>query len=75
MNWFLEFFFGCSHRRTTFPMNVKRRGAYIVCLNCGKEFAYSWNEMRIQERSSKVGHMAAPVELTESESAEGSDVG
>lgn len=53
--------FGCSHQRTTFPMTPGRRiatppvlgaprsGTYVVCLDCGKEFAYNWNEMRIGE--------------------------
>jgi hypothetical protein len=51
--------FGCSHQRTTFPMTPARRhagppvlgatrvGTYVVCLDCGKEFAYNWNEMHI----------------------------
>jgi len=48
--------FGCSHNRTTFPLTPSRRsklpegarrGTYIVCLDCGKEFDYSWKEMRI----------------------------
>ena len=45
--------FGCSHRRTTFPMTPKRPtarlGAYVTCLDCGKEFAYNWNEMRMEQ--------------------------
>ena len=44
--------FGCSHRRTTFPITPRRpaaRGAYVSCLDCGKEFAYNWNEMRMEE--------------------------
>lgn len=56
MNSLLEIFLGCSHRRTTFPItparNARRqegarRGTYIVCLDCGKEFDYNWKEMRI----------------------------
>lgn len=49
--------FGCWHLHTTFPQSVKwgqRRtraayltGTYVVCLKCGKEFAYDWDEMRI----------------------------
>jgi len=50
---------GCSHQRTTFPITPGRRhagppvlgatrvGTYVVCLDCGKEFAYNWNEMRV----------------------------
>ena len=24
-----------------------RKGTYVVCLDCGKEFDYNWKEMRI----------------------------
>jgi hypothetical protein len=45
--------FGCSHQRTTFPMTPKRPtarlGAYVTCLDCGKEFAYNWSEMRMAQ--------------------------
>src|SRR5260221_14396250 len=53
LNTMLERLFGCSHRRTTFPLTPKRpagrAGAYVTCLDCGKEFAYNWNEMRLEE--------------------------
>jgi hypothetical protein len=49
--------FGCSHLHTTFPQSIKRgqrrtraaylTGTYVVCLKCGREFAYDWDEMRI----------------------------
>jgi hypothetical protein len=51
--------FGCSHQRTTFPLTPGRKnsgyaapgatrsGTYVVCLDCGKEFAYDWEGMRI----------------------------
>jgi hypothetical protein len=58
----LDSLFGCSHRRTTFPITPKgptaRLGAYVTCLDCGKEFAYNWNEMRREEEFAEV---AAPV--------------
>jgi hypothetical protein len=49
----------CSHRRTTFPMTVWRspyassaarfgKRTYVICLDCGKEFSYNWEEMRIE---------------------------
>ena len=52
----LDTFFGCSHARTTFPQtpgrknlasSATRNGTYVVCLDCGKEFAYDWDGMRI----------------------------
>ncbi len=57
----LNTLFGCSHRRTTFPMTPVRRnvafpgpgsarkGPYVVCLDCGKAFAYDWDTMRVGE--------------------------
>lgn len=47
--------FGCSHRRTTFPMTparkngTSRHNTYVTCLDCGKELNYNWEEMRIGE--------------------------
>jgi len=54
LNTLLNALLGCSHRRTTFPITPGRRsglrhGTYVVCLDCGKEFGYNWNEMRIGE--------------------------
>ena len=48
-----ESLFGCSHRRLTRPITpVSKPGVpsgetYVVCLECGKQFAYDWNHMRI----------------------------
>jgi hypothetical protein len=49
--------FGCSHRRTTFPFTPRRKPGricssaemYVVCLDCGTEFAYDWQEMRVRK--------------------------
>ena len=53
----LNAFFGCWHGHYSFPMTVKTgskrnkaaslTGTYVVCLDCGKELPYDWNEMRI----------------------------
>jgi len=64
--------FGCSHQRTTFPITPKRKNAgfsapstranaYVVCLDCGKEFAYDWQAMRIGQP------VAAPVATVEAQ--------
>jgi hypothetical protein len=55
LNSVFDSLFGCSHRRTTFPITPKRPsaarpGAYVSCLDCGKEFAYNWDEMRMEDR-------------------------
>lgn len=55
MSSLLNVLFGCSHRRTTFPLTPARKvgkstgrnATYVVCLDCGKEFDYDWQEMRI----------------------------
>jgi hypothetical protein len=53
-----DLMFSCKHRRTTFPFTpVKRKTAgtqgefpaetYVVCLDCGKQFAYDWETMQL----------------------------
>ncbi len=45
--------FNCSHSRLTRPITpVSKTGmpsgeTYVVCLDCGKQFFYDWNHMRI----------------------------
>lgn len=49
----LNLLFRCSHPRLTRPVTpVSRAGVphgqtYVVCLECGKQFAYDLEEMRI----------------------------
>ena len=59
---FVASLFGCTHHRCTFPMSTrnlqqaKQDGesavakpspkTYVVCLDCGKEFAYDWQRMK-----------------------------
>jgi RNase P subunit RPR2 len=60
LNALLNTLFGCTHSKTTFPFTpgrnlrsvnagTHRHGTYVVCLDCGQEFQYNWNEMRIGE--------------------------
>jgi hypothetical protein len=42
----LNALFACPHGRTTFPMTRASR-TYVVCLDCGREFAYNWANMRV----------------------------
>lgn len=54
---FADLLFGCSHKNYSFPMTTRpgqRRsgaalatGTYVVCLDCGKEFAYDWKQMKV----------------------------
>ncbi len=52
----LDSVFGCGHRRYSFPITVRSRshcqaasltGTYVVCLDCGKELSYDWNDMKV----------------------------
>ena len=53
----LDAVFGCRHSRFSFPVTIRgaaRRpqaaaltGTYVACLDCGKEFAYDWREMKV----------------------------
>lgn len=57
MNVVLDALFGCSHRRTSFPLTPKtgrgiasaHRGTYVACLDCGREFEYDWTTMKVDD--------------------------
>jgi hypothetical protein len=66
----------CAHNRCTFPISLKPgkhrpeaaevTGIYVVCLDCGKEFAYSWDKMRVVsgpsgERAKSTTTLSAPT--------------
>jgi hypothetical protein len=69
----VDLFFGCWHKNYSFPITARglRRspaaavtGTYVVCLDCGKEFPYSWQEMKVvsaSPRESKVATIPEPV--------------
>src|ERR1700724_1677479 len=56
---FLDVLFGCTHKNYSFPQTNKRgqrrapaaslTGTYVVCLECGKEFPYDWQEMKVKD--------------------------
>jgi len=53
----LDALFGCKHSHYRFPVTIRRTkrrhqaaaltGTYVVCLDCGKEFAYDWQAMKV----------------------------
>jgi hypothetical protein len=59
----IDMFFGCRHSRYSFPVTIRgtaRRpqacaltGTYVACLDCGREFPYDWQEMRVITSSAK----------------------
>jgi hypothetical protein len=54
----IDSLFGCSHKRITFPITIKQghkqkngtTTTYVVCLDCGGEFAYDWKNMKVLGR-------------------------
>lgn len=44
-NFFYAIFFGCSHGHLTRPFTLETH-SYKVCLDCGRQFPYSVEEMR-----------------------------
>jgi len=62
----LDAIFGCWHTHLSFPITVRsgaRRsaassltGTYVVCLDCGREFAYDWQQMKVVSDSHEPAH-------------------
>lgn len=54
LSWMID---GCTHVHMSFPITrggkdkkIKDESSpktYVVCLDCGKEIAYNWNEMKL----------------------------
>jgi len=59
----IDVFFGCRHSRYSFPVTIRgsaRRpqaasltGTYVACLDCGREFPYDWQEMKVMTSPSE----------------------
>jgi hypothetical protein len=57
MSRLVDALFGCPHKHCTFPITTKpgnprslgtdTSATYIVCLDCGKEFSYDWQKMKV----------------------------
>ena len=45
-DFFYEMFFGCSHGHLTRPFTLQAH-SYKVCLDCGRQFPYSLEKMRM----------------------------
>ncbi len=66
--------FGCSHKHCGFPITVRGKlrrstpaasvtGTYVVCLDCGKEFPYDWNEMKMVQSSPQREEASGPITI------------
>jgi hypothetical protein len=68
----LDMLFGCSHKHYSFPITARPgqqrseaasvTGTYVVCLDCGKEFAYDWQEMKFVEPPQKADELTEAAE-------------
>lgn len=73
----VDVLFGCWHKNISFPLtnrSAQRRteaaavtGTYVVCLDCGKEFPYDWQQMKVV--SSKVEAIPETAERAHAEAA------
>jgi hypothetical protein len=65
--------FGCSHKHCSFPITVRGKlrrseaasltGTYVVCLDCGKEFPYDWQEMKLVRSKPGGGEAGEPLTI------------
>jgi hypothetical protein len=55
MSRLVDALFGCRHKHCMFPITIRQPHSnqatnpptYIVCLDCGKEFGYDWQKMKV----------------------------
>jgi hypothetical protein len=45
LRWIFQFGFGCRHSQLSRVFTIRKR-TYQVCVECGREFEYSWERMR-----------------------------
>ena len=66
----IDAIFDCRHSRYSFPVTLRGKarrpkagaltGTYVACLDCGREFPYDWQEMKvITSPSERRQYMAA----------------
>ena len=47
LRWIWAYLFDCVHSHTTWPHRNQFGHAYVCCLDCGREMAYSLEHMQI----------------------------
>jgi hypothetical protein len=71
--------FGCWHNRYSFPITIRANarkhsrpsaaaaltGMYVVCLDCGRELPYDWQQMRVIGSPSQARHYAQELATRE----------
>jgi hypothetical protein len=63
--------FGCRHSRYSFPVTIRGKsrrpqaaaltGTYVACLDCGREFPYDWQEMKVITSSAETRQYATAL--------------
>lgn len=43
----------CPHRNMSRPITPAHSGTYVVCLDCGTQLPYDWENMRVGRPSQK----------------------
>ena len=71
MTKLIDVLFGCRHSRYSFPVTIRGRGrrpqagaltgTYVACLDCGREFPYDWQEMKVITSRAERREYAAAV--------------
>jgi hypothetical protein len=71
---FMDGILGCWHTNYSFPVTVRSRqrrtpaasltGTYVVCLDCGKELPYDWQNMRVLYTAESSRPRVAPAIAT-----------
>jgi hypothetical protein len=68
----VDAFFGCWHNHYSFPITIRPNsrnksrpstaasltGMYVVCLDCGRELPYDWQQMKVIGTPSEARHYA-----------------
>ncbi|MGA7217304.1 MAG: hypothetical protein WBX38_03265 [Candidatus Sulfotelmatobacter sp.] len=67
----INVFFGCRHPHYSFPVTIRASagrpqagaltGTYVVCLDCGREFPYDWEEMKVITSPAEKRHYIASL--------------
>jgi len=67
--------FGCRHSDYSFPVTIRGRarrpqaaaltGTYVACLDCGREFPYDWQEMKVITSRSETRQYTASLAAKE----------
>ena len=55
--WIIDFAFGCHHKLSG-VVTIRKR-TYQVCVECGREFPYSWELMR--SLGPDIGNVKTPL--------------